>query len=537
ARESVVWTLFHYGITGWGMYALMGIALGYFAHRKGLPLAVRSALYPLVGKRIRGGIGHATDIATVLGTIFGVATSLGIGVVMLNVGLGILFGIGQGLPAQTGLVIVAVTVATISAVSGVDKGIRILSQLNVLLSLALAAWVLFFGDTTFLLRAAVMNVGDFVSMFPGMTLDTMAYDYPAEWMSLWTLFFWAWWIAWASFVGMFLARISRGRTIGQFVVGTLSIPFAYIIMWVTMFGNAAVQRIREGDAVFGEEAMNIPENGFYGLLQDYPGAWLLVALATFTGLLFYITSADSGSLVMANLSSHLPTTETDAKPWLRILWAVATGIITMAMLIVGGITALQYATIVMSVPFAIVMVLVMWGLHRALSTEHRQTVAYAASVRSLVGNRQREGRSSWRSRLAQQFGSVTERSANEHLDRVVLPALADVAGELAERGVASEVVERTDVGRGIPRAAALLVHSGPELTDFAYEVQVRQAKAPSYGGRMIEADDRTFQLDVLVPGGGLYDVMGYSSEQVAHDVLNHYGCWVDTMGGEEAAVL
>ena len=186
AREAVVWPLFHYGVTGWGMYALMGIALGYFAHRRGLPLAVRSALYPLVGRRIHGAVGHAADIATVLGTIFGVATSLGIGVVMLNVGLGILFGFEQGVPVKVGLVVLAVAMATISATTGVDKGIRILSQLNVALALVLAGWVLVTGHTTYLLRAAVMNVGDFVSMFPGLTLNTMAYDYDALWMNSWT---------------------------------------------------------------------------------------------------------------------------------------------------------------------------------------------------------------------------------------------------------------------------------------------------------------------------------------------------------------
>ncbi|WP_252975660.1 BCCT family transporter [Janibacter melonis] len=361
ARESTVWTLFHYGITGWGMYALMGIALGFFAHRKGLPLAVRSALSPILGRRTKGAAGAAVDIATMLGTIFGIATSLGIGVVMLNVGLDILFGIPQGVPAQIGLVVLAVGVATVSAVTGVDRGIRVLSQLNVLLALLLAAWVLVTRDTAFLLRAAVMNVGDFVSLFPGMTMDTMAFDYDAEWMGGWTLFFWAWWIAWASFVGMFLARISKGRTIGQFVVGTLTIPFCYIVMWVTVFGNSAVQKIMDGDTGFGEAAVNTPEAGFFALLQDTPGALVLVALATFVGLLFYVTSADSGALVMANLSAELDDPDTDAAPWLRILWASATAVLTIAMLVVGGIPALQNATIIMGLPFAVVMVLVMWA--------------------------------------------------------------------------------------------------------------------------------------------------------------------------------
>ncbi len=539
AREGTVWTLFHYGITGWGMYTLMGIALGYFAHRKGLPLAVRSALYPLFGKRIKGGIGNAVDIATVLGTIFGVATSLGIGVVMLNVGLDIMFGIDQGTPAQVGLVVVAVLVAIVSATSGVDKGIRILSQLNVVLALVLAGWVLVFGDTAFLLRAATMNVGDFISMFPGMTLDTMAYDYPAEWMNLWTLFFWAWWVAWASFVGMFLARISKGRTLGQFVIGTLTIPFIYILMWVTMFGNSAIQRIRSGDTAFAEAAVDTPESGFYMLLQQYPGAFFLVGLATFVGLLFYVTSADSGALVMANLTSRLPDAETDAKPWVRILWAVATGVLTIAMLVVGGITALQYATVVMGLPFAFVMILVAIGLLRALEGEHKQNNAMMDSLRSQVvgaggvvgggAGAGGAGAGSWRNRLLRQFGNVSLRATQERMSEVVIPALEEVAAELREQGVDAQIVREDDVSKNIKHSVSLTVHGTHEmLENFDYTAQIRQIKAATYGTRMREADDVSSQLEVKVPGGGTYDILDYSRERIAHDVLDHYTWWLDS---------
>ena len=539
AREGTVWTLFHYGITGWGMYTLMGIALGYFAHRKGLPLAVRSALYPLFGKRIKGGIGNAVDIATVLGTIFGVATSLGIGVVMLNVGLDLLFGIEQGIPAQIGLVVVAVLVAIVSATSGVDKGIRILSQLNVVLALVLAGWVLVFGDTAFLLRAATMNVGDFVSMFPGMTLDTMAFDHPDEWMNLWTLFFWAWWVAWASFVGMFLARISKGRTLGQFVIGTLTIPFIYILMWVTMFGNTAIERIRSGDVAFAEAAVETPESGFYMLLQQFPGAFFLVGLATFVGLLFYVTSADSGALVMANLTSRLPDAETDAKPWVRILWASATGVLTIAMLVVGGITALQYATVVMGLPFAIVMILVAIGLLRALEGERKQTNAMMDSLRSqvvgagsMVGSGVAGGAGSavnWRNRLRRQFGSVSMRSTQERMTEVVIPALEEVAAELRAQGVDAQINREDDVSKNIKHSVSLTVLGTHDmLENFDYTAQIRQIKAATYGTRMREADDVSSQLEVKVPGGGTYDILDYSRERIAHDVLDHYTWWLNS---------
>ena len=428
--------------------------------------------------------------------------------------------------------------AIVSATSGVDKGIRILSQLNVVLALVLAGWVLVFGDTAFLLRAATMNVGDFISMFPGLTLDTMAYDHPAEWMNLWTLFFWAWWVAWASFVGMFLARISKGRTLGQFVIGTLTIPFIYILMWVTMFGNTAIARIRSGDTAFAEAAVDTPESGFYMLLQQFPGAFFLVGLATFVGLLFYVTSADSGALVMANLTSRLPDAETDAKPWVRILWAVATGVLTIAMLVVGGITALQYATVVMGLPFAFVMILVAIGLLRALEGERKQTHAMMDSLRSQVvgaggvvggAGGAGAGAGGWRNRLRRQFGNVSLRSTQERMSEVVIPALEEVAAELREQGVDAQITREDDVSKKIKHSVSLTVQGTHEmLENFDYTAQIRQIKAATYGTRMREADDVSSQLEVKVPGGGTYDILDYSRERIAHDVLDHYTWWLNS---------
>ena len=525
ARQSTVWAIYHYGITGWGMYALMGLALRYFAHRKKAPLAVRSVLAPLFGKRVRGLIGHSVDIATVIGTIFGVATSLGIGVVMLNVGLNILFGIPQGLGAQTALVVLAVVLATISATTGVDKGIRSLSQLNVALAVVLAGWALFTGNTTFLLRSMVMNIGDFVTMFPGMTLDTMAYDYPAGWMQSWTLFFWAWWIAWSAFVGMFLARISKGRTIGQFVLGTLMIPFSYIVMWISIFGNSAVKRIMDGDAAFGQAATASPEQGFFQLLTTIPGTPVLIALSTFVGLLFYVTSADSGALVMANLCSELPAADTDARPSLRILWAAATGILTIGMLMVGGIPALQSATIIMAIPFALVLMLVMVGLNRALREEHlheqavqRSFTAQWASPETAISS------GSWRRRLSLSLDSVSSRQAEERLQNVIRPALDEVAEALQERGVPAVVREVSNgLQQNVSRRVQLEALSESEDgEDFVYPVQIRRSSATSCGARTIGTDDVTIHLEVAFGEGLSYNIYPYECNQICNDVLDHY---------------
>jgi len=523
AREATVWTLFHYGITGWGMYALMGMALAFFAYRLNLPLAVRSALRPIFGRRIDGPLGHAVDTAAVLGTIFGVATSLGIGVVFLNVGLNVLFGVPVGTGAQIALAVLAITMAAVSATTGIDKGIRFLSQLNVLLALGLAGWVLVTGKTEMLLEGVVMNVGDFVAKFPGMTMDTMAFEGANEWMNLWTLFFWAWWVAWASFVGLFLARISRGRTIRQFVAGTMVIPFAYIVMWVSIFGNAALDRVRGGDADFAAAAQEYDGRGFFMLVEQYPAASVVILVATFVGLLFYVTSADSGALVMGNLCSQLRHVQEDCAPWLRIVWAAATGLLTIAVLAVGGIYALQYATVIMGLPFAIVLVLVMWGLYRALSTEMLRTEPGGRAAPAVVPEHE-HAHDSWKARIDRTINFVDAEDAEEHLTRVVEPALQDVADELCDRGVVSTCTRGVaEPDEDDPDGGAFVELRTTSDPPFVYRVQVGSSPVPAYGGRMVGSRDSYARLEVhLAEGGQDYDVMGYTRAQVIHDCLDHY---------------
>ncbi len=541
AREATVWALFHYGISGWGMYALMGMALAYFSYRMNLPLAVRSALYPIIGRRVEGPIGHTVDIAAVLGTIFGVATSLGIGVVGLNVGLDELFGIDQGLAAQGGLLVLAVGMATVSAVSGVDKGIKRLSQLNVLLAIFLALWILVTGRTAFLLNAMVMNVGDFFRRFPDMTMQTFAFEDAGEWMSLWTLFFWAWWVAWASFVGLFLARISRGRTIRQFVAGTMIIPFSYIVMWISIYGNAALDEVRSGNTDFAEVASASPEGGFYALLAEYPAFTFIAALATFVGLLFYVTSADSGALVMANLSSRLPTPNHDGGKRMRIFWAVATGALTLAILSVGGIFALQYATVIMGLPFAFVLVLVMLGLWRALSVEARIEDSRAAALPGALSSRSAGGdgvpmhpAAPWQARLRRVMTFPDHARAADFLARVATPALNEVAEELRSQGPDTTVESVTDES-GQP-GVMLTADLGGERS-FCYRIQERVVPLPAYGRWAPKGDDNYSRLEVhLHDGGQGYDVYGYTHTQLIDDVLDQYERHLEFLRLQDSAV-
>ena len=514
AREAIVLTVFHYGITGWSLYALMGISLGYFAYRRGLPLSIRSALYPLIGRRVHGVAGHAVDIAAVLGTVFGVATSLGIGVVQLNYGLTVLFGLPEGMGTQIALIAVAIAIATISAVSGVDKGIKRLSELNVGLALVLLAYVLLTGEFARILNGLVMNVGDYAASFLGLTLNTYAYTDATSWLGSWTLFFWAWWIAWAPFVGLFLARISKGRTLRQFVIGTLTLPFVFVLLWIAVFGNAAIQRVLAGDRAFGELTMAKPERGFYELLTSYPGGMVITAVASIIGLLLYITSADSAALVTANLSSRLATPDTDGPRWTRIFWAIATGCLTLAMLLVGGIPALQNATLIIGLPFAIVIIVVMFGLVRALQHETHLAAARARTPTVAVER-------SWSQRLAYAVTYPDRGTAQRFLREVAAPVLQAAAKEATDLGLDASATLWED-----PPSVELVIRLDGD--DFTYRVAPVERPKPSFALRFAPTDDVYYRLEVFSSTGSLdHDIAGFSQDQVIADALGLFESHLD----------
>ncbi|MBV7296045.1 choline BCCT transporter BetT [Corynebacterium sp. TAE3-ERU12] len=526
ARQAVVFTLFHYGVTGWALYALMGMAFGYFAYRYNMPLAIRSALYPIIGKRIHGPIGDVVDIAAMLGTVFGVATSLGIGVVQLNYGMNVLFGIEEGIPAQVGLIVLAVFVATISAVSGVDKGIRRLSEANVGLAILLMIYILFTGRTAFLFDALMMNIGEYVSKFPSMTMDTYAFSGAQEWMNAWTLFFWAWWVAWAPFVGLFLARISRGRSLRQFVVGTLTIPFLFVLLWVSVFGNSALDIVLNGDDAFGATAVEKPERAFYLLLGEYPAGLAVMAVASLIGLLLYITSADSAALVMSNFTSRISDTTQDGKAWSRIFWAITVGVLTIAMLFVNGIPTLQSATIVMGAPFAIVIYVVMYSLWKSLRLEVLQSESGVRAIHGAFSSRAgaQPGDQNWRQRLQRAMSFPSAKQAQSHLDEVISPALTEVAEEI-RKGGADVVLDRSHVESMPVGQIDLRVDFGEER-NFRYQVYPTEHPVPSFAGCQhldSDADIKYYRLEVFTLTGSLgYDVYGYTKDQLIEDVLDLY---------------
>ncbi|WP_119698221.1 choline BCCT transporter BetT [Microbacterium halotolerans] len=519
AREAVVWTMFHYGHIGWAMYALMGLALAYFHYRRGRPLSIRSALESLLGDRVWGRWGHVIDIAAIMGTVFGVAVTLGIGVSMLSRGLSGLTGLPDDLVLKIALIVISVVMATLSAVSGVAKGVRRLSEIQAILALVLLAFILITGNTSFLLNGLVMNLGDYIASLPAMTLDTMAFEAPTEWMNLWTLFFWAWWIAWAPFVGLFLARISRGRTIRQFVVGTMSIPFVYMMLWVSIFGNSTLEIIRgggESGETMADLGVNDATGSLFYMLEQFPLAPATIGLALVTGMLFFVTSADSGALVLAKLSVDPKASGDDAPSWLRIVWSVLVGLVTLGMLVAGGIWALQQATMVMGLPFSFVILGVMIAFWKSLRSESRKQDTTRMALPSRLAGRSSE----WQKRLRQLLSFPGARQTRRFIDQTCRPALTEVAAELDERGITTQFTEQTNGGDGLPSLRLVVLHGDEE--DFRYELVPTQTPVPSYAG-VDQSDATYYRMQVrFTEGAQGYDVEGWTKDQLIDDVLDAY---------------
>lgn len=523
AQDAVVWTMFHYGIAGWSMYALLGMAMGYFAYRWGMPLSIRAALYPLLGKRVRGVTGDVIDIFALVGTVFGVATSMGIGVVLLNVGFSWLFGFPEGLALQIALVLVAVIMTIAACTSGVDKGIRLISELNLWSAGAMMLYILLTGKTSFLLSALVENIGRFIFTLPERTLQTFAYEEGgAQWMGGWTLFFWAFWLAWGPFVGLFLARISRGRTLREFVIAAISAPVLCDFFIVSIFGNSAMSEVLGGNTEFAQLAMDSPEHGWYALLEMFPGAAFLIGLATLSGLLFYLTSANSGAMVMANFSSSIPDPSMDGAKWLRIFWALVTAVLTVSMLVAGGVTTMEHATLIFALPVTVIAYLVMASFSKVLRMERAEREGQVMRRRSVAAHGGSAPEKTWRQRLGQLRAYPSNKSVAQFVDKVIHPALVDVVEEFRELGYDAELTTTPNPETNIAEHT-LVVHIQGHR-GFHYQVAAVEAPVPMFGARSMSREiDVYFRLEVFTQTGTEgYDLMGLSKQQVINDVLDRY---------------
>ncbi len=370
ALDAMTLTFHHWGLGAWSVYAVLGLSLAYFGYRHNLPMTIRSALYPLIGKRIHGWQGNVVDILAIFGTMFGIATSLGLGVAQINAGLNAAFDIPVGDGTQVVLIAIITIAATISVVTGIDKGIRRLSELNITLAGILMVFVAVTGPTILLLGAYVENLGNYVSNFVELMFWSGSYSAEdAGWLSAWTIFYWAWWISWAPFVGSFIARISRGRTIREFILGVLLVPSLVSFLWFTVMGNTAILFQSDGTAdIYGtiEDAGFDESVAMFAMLDALPFSLLTTVITIFVITVFFVTSSDSGSFVIDMIASG---GSLNPPVGMRVFWALSEGAVAATLVVAGGLQALQAGAISTGLPFTIVLVIVMAGILKGLRSE------------------------------------------------------------------------------------------------------------------------------------------------------------------------
>lgn len=369
AQEAMNFTFLHWGFHAWGVYALVGLSLAYFTYSHGLPLTIRSVFYPVMGEKIYGKWGDLIDIFAVLATLFGLATSLGLGVQQIAAGLAHVFGLSSGIVTQVSLIAGITLIATASVVLGVDKGVKFLSEWNMRIAVILLLLVVILGPTIFIFQSFVQNTGNYFYSFLQISTWTESYT-GNNWQNAWTVFYWGWWIAWSPFVGMFIARISKGRSIKEFILGVLIVPSLITFFWITAFGSTSIQQALAGDVSVLDAVDDNVATALFVFLEDYPFAVVLNVIGVILIAGFFVTSSDSGSLVVDSLTSG---GKIDAPVGQRIFWAVAEGTVAAVLLIGGGLQALQTASIATGLPFAFILLFMCYSLYTALRDEHQQS--------------------------------------------------------------------------------------------------------------------------------------------------------------------
>lgn len=508
AQQAMRITFFHWGLHAWAIYALVGLSLAYFSFRHNLPLKVRSALYPLVGKKIYGATGDAVDTFATLGTIFGIATTLGFGVTQINSGLNYLFGIQQSIGIQVGLIIFVTFLASLSVGFGLDKGIKRLSELNLVLALVLLLFVFFASSSIYILQTSIQNAGQYVSNLFAMTFNLYAYQ-PNGWIGGWTIMYWAWWISWSPFVGMFIARVSKGRTIREFIVGVLFIPTGFTLIWMGFMGNAALfSIIQEGHTSLITAVQQDSSVALFEFLTHLPFVQISSLIATVLVVLFFVTSADSGSLVIDYL-----TAETENSPlWQRLFWTILIALLSIILLMAGGLSALQSATIMSALPFTLIMLLVCWGLLKALRldvTKMRALQDARITPRAIQNPR------SWQQRLGLiMHYPHTQLEVEQFIEQRVQAAFSAVQKEFQRRQLDVTIQQ-------IEHGLQLRVDHHNEI-NFIYQVVARETQPPSFMADRLE-EQQFYQAEVFLREGGQnYDVMDWTLEDLLQDIIDQY---------------
>ena len=517
-QEALLHTLFHWGIHAWAVYGTIALALAYFGFRYKLPLALRSCFYPLLKERINGKLGDLIDIMALLATLFGIITTLGFGASQLGAGLHQLGWISENsFSLQVVVIAVVMSLAIFSAISGVGKGVKILSELNLTLAFCLLIFVLVAGPTLYLLSAFSDNIGTYLSNLVQLSFKTYVYEQEhTGWFSGWTILYWAWWCSWAPFVGLFIARISKGRTIREFIFGVLVIPSMFGILWFTVFGNTAIW-LNDGEAAgtLGQ-MISSPETLLFKFLDYLPlsGVTGLVSLVVIS--LFFITSADSGIYVLNNIASRDKSLA--APRWQAVMWGVLMSVVAIVLMQSGGLANLQAMTLLVALPFAMLMLLMCFSLWKGLSADKKyfDTKVNPTSI-FWTGDK-------WKERLEQMMNQTQEKDILRFLKHTVLPAMRELRQELIGKYDLSVQIN-TLFDQDEP--AVELVIQKDLMRDFMYGVK---SIGREVSEQLINDDNlphiqhsMTYEPYTYFFDGRVgYDVQYMDQDELIADMLKHY---------------
>ena len=517
-QEALLHTLFHWGIHAWAVYGTIALALAYFGFRYKLPLALRSCFYPLLKERINGKLGDLIDIMALLATLFGIITTLGFGASQLGAGLHQLGWISENsFSLQIVVIAVVMSLATFSAISGVGKGVKILSELNLTLAFSLLIFVLVAGPTLYLLSAFSDNIGTYLSNLVQLSFKTYVYEQEhTGWFSGWTILYWAWWCSWAPFVGLFIARISKGRTIREFIFGVLVIPSMFGILWFTVFGDTAIW-LNDGEAAgtLGQ-MISSPETLLFKFLDYLPlsGVTGLVSLVVIS--LFFITSADSGIYVLNNIASRDKSLV--APRWQAVMWGVLMSVVAIVLMQSGGLANLQAMTLLVALPFAMLMLLMCFSLWKGLSADKKyfDTKVNPTSI-FWTGDK-------WKERLEQMMNQTQEKDILRFLKHTVLPAMRELRQELIGKYDLSVQIN-TLFDQDEP--AVELVIQKDLMRDFMYGVK---SIGREVSEQLINDDNlphiqhsMTYEPYTYFFDGRVgYDVQYMDQDELIADMLKHY---------------
>lgn len=507
-QEAMKMTFFHWGLHAWAIYAIVALVLAYFSYRHNLPLTLRSALYPLIGEKIYQWPGHLVDVFAVVSTVFGVATSLGLGASQVNAGFGYLFGIEVSTTNQILIMCGITALAVTSVATGLDKGIRRLSEANMILAVTLLVLIFVLGPTVFLLQAYLQNIGDYLADIVHNTFNLFAYK-KTEWIGGWTIFYWGWWLAWAPFVGLFIARISRGRTIREFILGVMLIPTVFTLLWMTIFGNSAIDLVyNQGVVALGDMVSENSSVALFVFLENFPLTTVLSFFSVLMIVIFFVTSCDSGAMVVDMLCSH---GSNNTPLWQRIYWAVGIGVVAAILLLAGGLSALQTMTIAAALPFAIVLLLAIVGLIKALKVE-----AFKQESQQIAGipHSNSDSNDGWQMRLKNIVDFPNKSNVNKFINQTVAPAFELVVKELQDNQITVDI--------SYSDGLSLIVNHGEEQ-EFVYRVLARKYSQPDFVNEDDEDEQSYYRAEVhLGEGGQDYDIMGWSKTAVINNIIDQY---------------